>query len=207
MKMRSTKTYWAEVVEYFSIPPAQAALHFDFITGKYNLGRYHHNLDHVFTLLELIDRETLFHEERITLILVSFYHDLIYVPGSSSNERKSAHLLNEHFGNLTKYKAVILLAKKIIRETQKHKSNEPLSQLFLDMDMSILGSSIDTYATYKKQVRAEFKNVPDFIYQVGRGKFIRNLLKRESIFFTKNFIQLYEDKARCNLRNELNTMI
>ncbi|MCH2223159.1 MAG: hypothetical protein MK066_00220 [Crocinitomicaceae bacterium] len=207
METKDLYKHWEEVQDYFDITDESGRKLFDYIIQPYQeSGRCYHTLNHVYSLLLLIDKQELVTFNRITLIITAFFHDLVYIAGSSKNETASAELMKQLFINQGITHPIIIAAAKIITDTQKHKSKDPLSQLFLDMDLSILGADEKAYETYSKQVRQEFICTPQTLYNIGRKRFIRETLERPSIFYTKYFIDNYEEQAIENLKNELNTL-
>lgn len=204
MKEETIKQYWNEVVEYFQIPSEKEEVNFTKIVDLYNSkNRHYHNLNHINSLLELIDEENLTKGNRITLILVAIYHDAIYNSTSSKNEEESAELLALDFQKLNIKSDLIDLAFQIILDTKNHQSNHSLSKLFLDMDLSILGVESHYYKVYTKQVRQEFNSYPQIIYNIGRKKFIQKTLEQPFIFQTNSFRNKFEKTAIQNLLNEL----
>ena len=90
--------------------------------------------------------------------------------------------------------------------TKEHKiilQNDSINQFMLDFDLSILGQDWKIYKTYISSIRKEYSMYPDFLYNPGRKKVLENFLKRESLFFTEFYKNLYEEKARENLSNEI----
>jgi predicted metal-dependent HD superfamily phosphohydrolase len=77
---------------------------------------------------------------------------------------------------------------------------------FIDLDLSILGSSAETYNNYCKNVRKEYTWVPDMLYKPGRMKVLQHFLNMEKIFKTEVFYNLFETKARENLRAEIDAI-
>jgi predicted metal-dependent HD superfamily phosphohydrolase len=73
----------------------------------------------------------------------------------------------------------------------------------LDCDLCILGQEEVKYKIYAQQIRAEYKNVPNFLYQSGRIEVLNKFLARERIFFTDLFFAQFEKQARENIKNEL----
>ncbi len=207
METKDLHKYWKEVQDYFEITEESGRNLFDYILQPYQeSGRHYHTLNHVYSLLLLIDKQELSADNRITLIITAFFHDIVYITGSSENETSSSDFMNNCFINQEITHPVVTAAAKIILDTQNHNSKDPLSQLFLDMDLSILGTDEKTYETYSKQVRQEFINTPFLLYRIGRKSFIKSTLERSSIFYTKYFVDNYEEQAIKNLKNELNIL-
>jgi predicted metal-dependent HD superfamily phosphohydrolase len=75
----------------------------------------------------------------------------------------------------------------------------------LDIDIGILGQPKDTYNRYVEQVQSEydFTGKPKFLFGIGRVLFLRNILKRETIFLSNGFQDRFDASARLNLTVEL----
>ena len=76
----------------------------------------------------------------------------------------------------------------------------------LDFDLSILGKDWETYKNYTQQVRQEYKIYPDFLYNPGRKKVLLHFLERETLYFTESYKTQFENKARENIKRELETL-
>ncbi len=91
---------------------------------------------------------------------------------------------------LTQLGAPFVLIQKVIElilatkcHTTKDKGD---TALFLDVDLGILAAQADVYKTYADNCRKEY-TIPNFVYNIGRKKFLRSLLKRDFIFNTALF--------------------
>jgi predicted metal-dependent HD superfamily phosphohydrolase len=73
--------------------------------------------------------------------------------------------------------------------------------LFLDMDMSILGSCLPEYLAYARAIRKEYSHISDDVYCAKRADVLRGFLAG-TIFHTTAF-SLWEDRARTNLMHEV----
>jgi len=204
MKTKELNTYWKEIEQYFQLEPKISNALLKRVLEAYTASdRQYHNEEHIRTLLMCIDGQRLTNEGRITLLLATFYHDVVYVPGSKRNEEKSAAMLKECFCEVSKGKELVEKATAIVLDTKHHETTDELSQLFLDMDLAILGAEPSRYRQYCEQIRKEFQNVPEFLYRKGRKRFVSERIRKQPIFQTKTFQKLYEMQARENLNNEL----
>ncbi len=168
--------------------------------------RYYHNIVHIGQLLEQITLLTLSVEEQTILINTALFHDVIYAAGSNSNEKKSAVFAFNSLSKLGLNKALISKVCEIIIATSNHESNCKLTQLFLDMDLSILGSNQGTYYNYTVQIQKEHKLIPTPLYKIGRKRFLKSMLSKSFIFSTNLYRDRLETQARINLSNELKTL-
>ena len=131
-----------------------------------------------------------------------WFHDIIYYPGNSENEKKSAKIV-EKFCKEINNNLNVNLIKKFIIETKNHmneKNNDDDNfNLFLDIDMSVVGQ--DDYDEYKKKKKNEYLNVYELEdYKIGRIEFLKCLLNKKKIFRTEKFFEMYENKARINIK-------
>lgn len=165
--------------------------------------RHYHNLKHIGSLFQLIENQNIDFESKKALYNVALFHDIVYNPTRLDNELKSAQLAKKWLKKLGVEKNLIEQVFSIIIATKNHSSEDYMTQLFLDMDLSILGADKKDYVIYTKQIRKEFLLIPTVIYRKGRINFLRNLLKSNSIFKTNKFIEQFEQQARVNIQNEL----
>lgn len=177
------------------------------IVSHYELPkRHYHNLNHVGDLVGQINRLKLIERDRQILLYSAFYHDVVYLPGKTDNELKSAEIAEQE---LNKMKVDFRIIKSVVRTilaTKNHISNNELTRLFLDMDMCILASDERKYRRYLQGVEKENNVLPKFIYRFMRKRFIQKTLKRSRIFLTDLYLNRYELVARTNLLRELNTL-
>ena len=168
--------------------------------------RHYHNLMHVEDLIQHINGLELIQRDRLILIYSAFYHDVIYNARSNSNEKESAEFAKIWLKRLKVDASIIDAVERTILATVNHESENDLTRLFLDMDMSILAASQDEYITYITAIQRENNRFPYFMYQIGRKRFIQSTLKRSRIFLTDLYFSRYEVIARTNLHRELNTL-
>ena len=114
--------------------------------------RHYHNLDHVKRLLSLCEELDINDPQ---IILAVFYHDTIYHPGNSRNEEESADFAGESLSRLGVELGRVDQVCGMILATADHLApqDEALIQLFLDLDMSILGSPRKEYKSYVEGVQ------------------------------------------------------
>lgn len=167
-------------------------------------GRHYHDLSHVAALVGLVME----HRDRVVdadaVILAIWYHDAVYRSRRQTNEEESAELARSELTPLLPAHLVEAVVA-LIRSTQAHQPAEGPAdaELFLDFDLSILGSPSPVYARYTKAIRAEYRWVPAFIYRTKRAEVLQRFLERPSIYLTKELQQRFEELARENLSREL----
>ena len=171
--------------------------------------RYYHNLEHIHKML--IQLETI-KGEIANLPEIKFaiwYHDIIYKSTKKDNEEKSAAFAKNRLKSFSFNINSIKIVEELILSTKKH--NVILNQnqdnaYLLDLDLSILGSNWETYKNYTQQIRKEYKIYPDFMYKSGRKKVLQHFLERDNLYFTKTYKIQFENKARENIKRELETL-
>ncbi len=173
-------------------------------------GRFYHTLVHLEEMLGFLE---IFQDNSVldnsTLVLTIFFHDVIYDPKSATNEEDSAELFQEflrqaHCDN----DELISRVPSYILATKQHKSTESDScaQLLLDMDMAVLGKEKEAYWAYAALIRREFNFVEHSVYCVKRAEVLKGLLKCPQIYGTKSISDALEERARENLKAEIESL-
>jgi predicted metal-dependent HD superfamily phosphohydrolase len=173
--------------------------------------RRYHSLEHVRDLISLIEgcNEV---EDKPMLFFAAFFHDVIYKPGSSSNEKESAVVARAAMTQLGLPRQIIEETSHLILLTKTHGDADKIAVtpdmlLFLDIDLSILGAGPARYKQYAAQIREEFKKFPELLFNNGRRNFLRGQLKLPVIYRTKFFRDKFEQQARINIAGELNDLL
>ena len=91
-----------------------------------------------------------------------------------------------------------------IKATKSHSASDNFdTNYFTDADLSVLGSSWNTYQTYYKNVRKEYSIYPTFLYKRERKKVLKHFLNMDRLYKTKYFFDKLELNAKQNLTKEL----
>lgn len=171
--------------------------------------RHYHTWAHVEALRGHFDSvQDKFHDATGVLWAL-YWHDAIYDPQAGDNEDKSADLLLAQAPQALAERS-LKLAERVIRATQKHQVPAGLSDqdaadlaLFLDIDLSILGAEDKIFDAYEAQIRAEYAFVPIDIYRQARAGILKGFLQRERLYFSDHYHNLWEIRARDNLRRSI----
>lgn len=166
--------------------------------------RRYHGLWHLQHCLKELDELPDLAIDRDLIELALWYHDVVYVPGGEQdNEILSAQwMMNDLSGLATDLNLNLIQEMIFLSKHNQAPVSDINTQIFLDIDLSILGQSPDVYREYMKRVREEYYKVPLFIFRERRNKFLKHLL-REGIYYSPYFIEKYEMLARRNIRAEL----
>lgn len=175
--------------------------------------RYYHNpmhIEYMFNAYDYFYNEVPAIYESIAIL----YHDAVYKPESSTNEKDSISLMwgdyNQIFNYLFRSKIAeedVEKAELCIEASGHHNKTgfnfEPYVDRFLDCDLAILGADSELYQSYADNVRKEYKMYSDQEYYAGRIKFLETMLKRSNIFLTREAFNDRELQSRDNLKTEL----
>ena len=168
-------------------------------------GRHYHTLAHVENLLLAIKKHSL--QDATVVELAVWYHDAVYNALRSDNEEKSAEWALDFLRQTTLEPARQVRVADLIRRTADHTQPQPPDDadllLFLDADLSILGAPEAAYWDYARQVRREYRLVPELLYRPGRRKVLAKLLAAPVLFHTPALREALDAPARRNLQAEL----
>ena len=137
--------------------------------------RYYHNLQHLSDLYLKLNTWKVNSNEKKILVMAILFHDIIYDPKKFDNEELSNELFLKYFSQWSDCNRV----SKLILATKDHSihkiGEDKLLDIFLDLDLSILGSSSLEYKNYEKNIREEFNFVPDNIFDIKRKEIMKKL--------------------------------
>jgi predicted metal-dependent HD superfamily phosphohydrolase len=169
--------------------------------------RRYHGLDHLLDCLARLDESPAVGEGRDLAEAALWYHDLVYRPGASDNEARSAELARAALVQGGVPQSMADEVARLVRLTDHIAPPEdPLGELVCDVDLSILGRPSDEFEEYERRIREEYRQVPYPLYRAGRARVLEKLLARDPLFRTDFFRRRYEDSARHNLRRSLDSL-
>jgi len=142
------------------------------------------------------------HPDEVALAL--WYHDAIYRPRRSDNEARSADWLARDAEMAGVAPASIDRLRALVLATL-HDAHPvaPDTRVLVDIDLSILGAPAERFDEYERQVRREYRWVPQLLYRRGRAKVLDEFLNRSRIYSTDDFADRLENVARANLTRSL----
>lgn len=167
--------------------------------------RHYHTITHMNSLTDLW-REYFSHFRRPDAVLAAVYfHDAVYDPKAPDNEEKSAELYRSFLADVGGDLSIKDVYEWIMA-TKDHRRatvTDPDLAFFLDMDLTILGSSREVYAEYAKNIRREYIHVPEPVYRTKRAEILRNFLAAEDLFRTPLLRARFAASTRDNLQWEI----
>jgi predicted metal-dependent HD superfamily phosphohydrolase len=195
---------WAEMIDALGVSGSQAAKTFaDLIKAYSDPDRYYHNLEHLASILKVIDYLKAETGHLPLVQLAGWFHDAIYDPRASDNEERSAVLAESTCASWGLTVDDTALVGRLIRATRTHQTDETDGFVLLDADLSILGAEEGAYDRYMVQISLEYGWVSKDEYRRGRTRVLRGFLERERIFRLERMRRQFEAQARSNLAREI----
>jgi predicted metal-dependent HD superfamily phosphohydrolase len=171
--------------------------------------RGYHSWSHPQALLDLLTtvRDRL--SDPLAVECAVILHDAIYEPTRNDNEKRSAALAEQMLqGVLPDH--TLRRTIRLIEATERHLVPEDASpdeaedcRIFLDLDLSILGSDEAAFDAYEAGVRYEYRAVPETAFNLGRAAVVERFLARDHIYLSDWGRTTFEARARENLERSL----
>lgn len=163
--------------------------------------RAYHTWEHIAACLQHLDavRDQADHPEEIELAL--WFHDAIYKPFSSTNEKDSAIWAQEFFelNNFEDDEVVSRVFDLIMVTEHSGQTKTQDEKLMIDIDLSILGTPTHVYDQFEKNVRFEYKRVPGFMFKKKRRELLQEFLDRDPLYQNAYLRDKLEEQAKLNL--------
>jgi len=165
--------------------------------------RAYHNLDHVADCLKKLDEWPTQVPNRNAVELALWLHDIVYDTKRTDNESTSAGLAKHYLEDHPLSEDVF----ELILATRHHAAQMTEAEYILcDIDLSILGSSPETYKTYSDAIKHEYSWVPEDMFLQSRIKVLQSFVEREFIYYTSHYRKKVESAARTNIYSEIEKM-
>lgn len=165
--------------------------------------RHYHNLTHLAHLVTELETVRDAVSDWQLLMLAAAYHDVMYDTARTDNEEASAARALGELSLFLETRRLRQLEAIIIATKHHERVADTDTNLFCDADLAILGSAPDAYDRYAAQIRQEYGQYPDALYNPGRAAVLRKLLEQPALYKTASFHSKYEAAARENLNREL----
>lgn len=165
--------------------------------------RRYHNLDHVRFCLKQKDLAASLMDDPDAGEMSIWYHDVIYEPRARDNEKRSAGFFAWYTVDLFPDDFVAKVRRLILATEHPEDVDEGDACYITDIDLSSFALPWESFQRDNAALRVEQQDLSDASYYAGKKRFLEKLAARKRIFRTDFFHDLYEERARANIRRYL----
>lgn len=178
---------------------------FDDLISRYGEPhRSYHTLDHIGECLRHLDTASHLLQRPSEAEIALWFHDAIYDPRRNDNEARSAGLAEEVLCSAGVNEGVARRVGDLIKLTTHAETlSAGDASVVCDADLAILGAGEAVFHRYDTAIRREYAWVPEPIFRRERGRVLAGFLARPRIYQTDYFANLFEIRARTNLRRAI----
>ncbi|MDX1902585.1 MAG: adenylyltransferase/cytidyltransferase family protein [Thermonemataceae bacterium] len=138
--------------------------------------RFYHNEEHLAFLLEKIEKSSYQGQEQEILLLVAFFHDIVYQATYQDNEERSVDIFEQICQADDTVKRQV---RQLILDTKTHQPSDDLSTFFCEIDTAIVHqSSFVDLLHWEKQIFKEYQCYEYNLYREGRISVLEKFKKR-----------------------------
>lgn len=201
---RATLARWQSLFRELRCGAADSAEYARLVAAWRERHRRYHTLAHLEACLAEFDGVRALAERPAEVELALWFHDVVCVPGRSDNETKSAEWARRVLRAAVVPDAVGARIEAHILAT-RHDVPPPAGDtaLVVDVDHAVLGTRGEPFEAFERDVRAEHRWTPGFVYRRRRRSALAALLARPSIYAMPAFRERLESPARDNLQRAL----
>lgn len=194
-----TEERWLRLMSSWEFEPSSDTFQ-DLIRAYGQPHRHYHTAEHITACLRHFDRcqHALEHPREVETAL--WFHDAIYQPLASDNEKRSAQWAGEFLQSQGADEKSVNRVYDLIIATADHRADATDASLLIDIDLAILGANAEDYDVFEKNVRKEYAMVPLPQYREKRAEVLEGFLRRNAIFLNEPFVSELEQRARANLK-------
>ncbi|WP_125773696.1 DUF4031 domain-containing protein [Antribacter gilvus] len=144
-----------------------------------------------------------------------WFHDAVHDGEAVRDEERSAELARTalsaidpgdpvHPGDAPASGSLVEEVARLVLVTTAHDPapGDLAGALVSDADLAVLGAEPPAYARYAQQVRAEYADVPELRFRLGRAAVLTQLLAGRGLFRTVPGAARWNERATANLRAE-----
>ncbi|MFI6789024.1 metal-dependent phosphohydrolase [Nonomuraea sp. NPDC050383] len=190
--------------------PASLATRAELVARWSEPHRRYHTLDHLAAVLAAADRLAGAADDPGAVRLALWFHDAVYDGRPGRDEERSAQLAQARLPRCGVPPARVAEVARLVRLTAAHDRVAPgdaNGEVLCDADLAVLGSpSREAYDDYAARVRQEYAHVADEPFRAGRAAVLGRLLAAPRLYRTPLAYELWEERARANLRAELRSL-
>ena len=189
------------------LPGQEWANAFVYLADRYREPwRHYHTLEHIAYCLSVFDRFKHLAHHPDPLELAIYYHDAVYDIGvpARQNEERSAELARITLVALGLGNGEANIVKQmVLATTHDHVPGASDDKLIVDIDLAGLGAPWPVFLQNNRNVREEYRSVPEDKFREGNGKILGQFLERRPLFYHPYIEAELGDQARDNLHRWL----
>ena len=165
--------------------------------------RHYHDQRHLGEVLAAVEQLASHADDIRAVRLAAWFHDAVYDPRASDNERRSAALARAVIPTVLGDRVA-----ELVETTVEHAPDpgDGDSAVLCDADLAVLATSPTRYAEYAADVRREYAHVPDDVFASVRSGVLAGFLDRERLYTTATAQARWERAARHNLEREISAL-
>ncbi len=169
--------------------------------------RHYHTGQHIADSLQQFDLLRGQALQPYAIELALWFHDAVYQPYRTGNERKSADWAAQFLQDAGAEPALVERVRGLIMATEHQAIAEDRdTSLLIDVDLAILGATSDRYTAFEQDIRHEYRWVPYFLYRQKRKEILASFLRRRRIYSSDLFHAHYEARARDNMQMAIGSL-
>src|ERR1700730_10988835 len=169
--------------------------------------RIYHRCTHLVHCFQQLDLAPTLIQDPDAVEMGLWFHDAVYTPGSSENEKESAELFVWAVGDHFRPSFIRKVYELILATAHKERAQDCNKQFIADIDLSSLGADWEEFLRDTKAVREEQADSSDAVFYPVHGNFLNSLLRRPRIFGSEFFCGRYEQRARENITRLLADLV
>jgi predicted metal-dependent HD superfamily phosphohydrolase len=204
--MAATEAGWQSAWRALGIAytPSLQALYQRLLAAYSEPHRHYHTRQHLRECFERLDEIRLHAAHLPEVEIALWFHDAVYDTRKSDNEQRSADWARQASLDAGVAPDVAGRIHSLVMVTRHAAAPQTMDeQVLVDVDLAILGAGTARFDEYERQVRAEYRWVPGFLYRRGRRKILREFLARGRIYSTAPLVASLEAPAQANLARSL----
>lgn len=197
--LHATSERWKDLMAGFGVFPKSDM--FDQLVQRYSEPhRHYHTLAHIDACLGQLDTVRAEARSDVEIEAALWFHDAIYSPYASDNERQSADMASTFLATIGAPRdSIDRVHAHVMATLHKAEPADPDSRLLTDIDLAILGQDASAYDEFERAICAEYRWVPRVLFRRKRIEVLQSFLDREHVYATQTFRTRYEAAARANL--------
>lgn len=140
------------------------------------------------------------------VLIALWFHDAVYDTHARGNEAASADWARDTVAAAGSRGAADRV-HALVMATEHHAVPATRdAQVMVDVDLSILGAEPARFDEYERQVRDEYRHVPELLFRTKRRSVLQGFLARPRLYNTEAYVDRLEAPARANLRRSIDRL-